>query len=33
LADCYTFCDTAARILLRAMRSLRLVLDARRPIK
>jgi hypothetical protein len=33
LGDCYTFCDTAARILLRAMRSPRLVLDARRRIK
>ena len=31
--DCYTFCDTAARILLRSMRPLRFVLDARKPIK
>jgi hypothetical protein len=33
LGDCYTFCDTAARILLRLMRALRFILDARRPIK
>jgi hypothetical protein len=32
-ADCYTFCDTGARLLLRSMRSLRFVLDAARPIK
>ena len=31
--DCYTFCDTAARILLRSMLPLRFVLDARKPIK
>jgi hypothetical protein len=33
VGDCYTFCDTAARILLRAMRPLRCGLDAIRPIK
>jgi hypothetical protein len=33
LFGCYTFCTTAARVLLRALRSLRLVLDVRRPIK
>jgi hypothetical protein len=33
VGDCYTFCDTAARILLRAMRPLRFGLDAIRPIK
>ena len=33
LADCYTFCDTAAALLLRSVRSLRFVLDARTPIK